>query len=117
VNGSVPHDEQHAKKICTKAVNFAVLDDIMYFIDPKHQGKRRAAVPTHLHDEILRENHGGIMAGHFSGDRLHKLVSNKWWWDTLYRDCITYCRNCPKCAVVSGMGRASKPLLYPIPVG
>ena len=62
VNDSVPHDEQQAKKICAKAVNFAVLNDIVYFIGPKHQGKRRAAVPTHLQEEILRENHGGIMA-------------------------------------------------------
>ena len=52
------------------------------------------------------------MVGHFSGDRLFKLVSNKWWWDS-----ITYCRNCPECAVVSGVGKASRPLVHPIPVG
>ena len=90
VSGSVPSDEQQARKICGKGVNFVVIDNILYFIDPKHQGKRRVAVPAHLQDQILRENHGGIMAGHFSGDRLYELASGKWWCDTLYRDCITY---------------------------
>ena len=98
-------------------MHFAVVDNILYFIDSKHKGKRRAAVPAHLQEKILKENHGGVMAGHFSGDRLFKLVSNKWWWETLYRDSITYCRNCPECAVVSGVGRAGRPLLHPIPVG
>ena len=109
VNGSVPPDEQQARKICAKAMHFAVVDNILYFIDPKHKGKRRAAVPAHLQEKILKENHGGVMAGHFSGDRLFKLVSNKWWWETLYRDSITYCRNFPECAVVSGVGRAGRP--------
>ena len=45
------------------------------------------------------------MAGHFSGDRLYKLVSRHWWWETLYKDAVSYCRNCPECAIVSGVGR------------
>jgi len=48
VNESLPPDEQQARKICAKAVNFAVVDNILYFIDPKQQGRRRAAVPAHL---------------------------------------------------------------------
>lgn len=56
------------------------------------------------------------MAGHFLGDRLYKLVSRHWWWETLYKDAVTYCRNCPECAVVSGVGRTKHPPLHPIPV-
>ena len=56
------------------------------------------------------------MAGHFSEDRLYKLVSYHWWWETLYKDVVTYCRNCPECAVVSGEGRTKHPPLHPIPV-
>lgn len=114
--GTMPRDEQQAKKICGQAVHFAVIDDILYFIDSKPQGRKRAVVPAHLQEQILRENHGGIMAGHFSGDRLYKLVSRHWWWETLYKDAITYCRNCPECAIVSGVGRINHPPLHPIPV-
>jgi len=80
------------------------------------QGRKRVAVPLHLQEQILMEYHGGVMAGHFSGDRLYKLVSRKWWWGKLYHDAVTYCRNCPECAVVSGVGRTCKPPLHPIPV-
>jgi len=113
---SLPDDKRMAKKISAQAVNFAVLDGILYLIDSKQQGRKRAAVPHHLQKQILMEYHGGIMAGHFSGDRLYKLVSRHWWWEKLYRDAIEYCRNCPECAVVSGMGRVNKPPLHPIPV-
>jgi len=76
--GSLPSNEKIAKKICTQAVHFAV---ILYFIDSKQQGRKRVAVPLHLQEKILMEYHGGVMAGHFSGDRLYKLVSRQWWWE------------------------------------
>jgi len=34
----------------------------------------------------------------------------------LYHDATEYCRNCPECAVVSGVGRVNRPPLHPIPV-
>ena len=114
--GEVPKDGQQAKKVCGQAMHFAVIDDILYFIDSKQQGRKRAVVPVHLREQILRENHRGIMAGHFSGDRLYNLISRHWWWETLYKDAVSYCRNCPECAIVSGVGRVNRPLLHPIPV-
>ena len=56
------------------------------------------------------------MAGHFSGNRLFATLSRHWWWETLYRDCIAFCKNCAKCVMVSGSGRIQRPLLHPIPV-
>ena len=56
------------------------------------------------------------MAGHFSGDRLYKLISRHWWWETLYKDAVSHCRNSPECAIVSVVGRVNCPLLHPIPV-
>ena len=115
-SGIVPKDEQQAKKVCGQAIHFAVVDSILYFIDSKKQGRKRAVVPVHLQEQILKEYHGGVMAGHFSGDRLYKLASRHWWWETLYKDAVSYCRNCPECAIVSGVGRINRPLLHPIPV-
>ena len=114
--GEVSKDGQQAKKVCGQAMHFAIIDDILYFIDSKQQGRKRAVVPVHLREQILRENHGGIMAGHFSGDRLYKLISRHWWWETLYKDAVSYCRNSPECAIVLGVGRVNRPLLHPIPV-
>ena len=78
---------------------------------------RRVAVSKHLRQQILYENHGRVMAGHFSGARLYEIVSRKWWWEDLYKDAISFCKNCPECAVVSGTGKRQKPPLHPIQVG
>ena len=115
-SGIVLNDEQQAKKVCGRAVHFAVVDSILYFVDSKKQGRKRVVVPAHLRNQILRESHGGIMAGHFSGDRLYKLISHHWWWETLYKDAVSHCRNCPECAIVSVVGRVNCPLLHHIPV-
>ena len=78
--------------------------------------RKRAVVLAHLQEQILKEYHGGVIAGHFSGDRLYELVSHHWWWETLYKNAVSYCRNCPECAIVSGVGRINHSLLHPIPV-
>ena len=34
----------------------------------------------------------------------------------MYKDTMQYCRSCPQCAIVSGVGRNTRPPLHPIPV-
>ena len=43
-------------------------------------------------------------------------MSRLWWWSTLYKDVMEWCRNCPECSIVTGAGRNQAPLLHPIPV-
>ena len=62
----------------------------------------------------MLENHGCIMAGHFSGQRLYNAVSRRWWWDTMYCDSLEFSKNCAECAVVSGYRRMNRPPLHPI---
>lgn len=64
----------------------------------------------------MAEIHGGVMSGHFSGNRLYKTLCRRWWWETMYRDAISYCKNCAECAIVAGTGRVQRPPLHPIPV-
>ena len=56
--------------------------------------------------------HKYSIAGHFSGVRLYKTLPRQWWWDGMYKDALSYCKNCPQYAVVSGQA----PPLKPIPV-
>ena len=37
-------------------------------------------------------------------------------WEGMYADSIRYAKNCPECAIVSGVGRQKPPPLHPIPV-
>ena len=115
--GTLPENSQSdVRQLVAKAMHFTIVDHVLYFVDHQRGNRKRAAVPVHLQEQILLENHGGIMAGHFSGQRLYNVVSRRWWWDTLYHDSFEFSRNCAECAVVSGYGRRNQPPLHPIPV-
>ena len=58
--------------------SFALADGILYFLDSRHGDGKCVAVPKHLHQGILEENHSGPMAGHFSGGRLYKSLLVHW---------------------------------------
>ena len=115
-NGTLPKEEKEARKTAALATKFVILDKVLYFIDQKKTGRRRAAVPKHLQEKLLQEYHGGRMAGHFSGNRLYATLCYNWWWENMYVDAITFCRNCAECAMATGTGREKRPPLHPIPV-
>ena len=113
--GSLPADEKRARKIALQAPLFSVVDDTLYYVEPKRRGKR-VVVPLSLRRKLMEETHAGRYGGHFSGKRLYNCLSLHWWWDGLYRDAIGYAKNCPECAIATGVGRACKPPLCPIAV-
>ena len=112
----LPAEEKRARKIAAQALHMTLLDGILYYIDPKQDGRKRVVVPKHLQDQIMKENHSGIMAGHFSGQKLYNCLAKHWWWEGMYADTHHYCRNCPQCTISTGSGRQLKPPLQPIPV-
>ena len=114
-DGTLPDDDKLSKKIVHMSPQFTVLSGILYFIDAKQKNRSQVAVPAHLKEQILEENHGGAMAGHFSVSRLYNTLCRHWWWDSMYRDSQEHARNCAECAIVSGTGRPQPPL-RPIPV-
>ena len=95
----------------------ALIDGILYYIDPRNSNEQRAAVPSHLRERLLNENHRGVFSGHFSGPRLYNMLSRRWWWPGLYSDAMAFCKKCPECSIVAGGGRQNRPPLQPIPIG
>ena len=85
-------------------------------MDQKAGNRKCVVVPAHLRETILKESHGGVYAGHLSGGKLYGTISRNWWWPTVYKDIMEFCKNCPDCAVVSGTGRKHVPPLHPISV-
>ena len=114
--GELPSDEGRARKIALQSSMFALMDDVLYFIDPKQSKQQRVVVPMHLRPKVMEESHRGPMGAHFSGNRLFNTLSRHWWWEGMFADTMHYVRNCPECATVSGGGRATRPPLHPIPV-
>ena len=115
-DGALPGDPQRAKKVSAQESLFALVDSVLYFVDPHRGHRKRVAVPSHLWEHLLRECHRGIYSGHFSGNRLYNTLAGHWWWPGMYADALETCRNCPECAIVTGGGRQPKPPLKPIPV-
>ena len=114
--GILPEDEGIAKSVAAQALHFTVVDDVLYYVDGRKGGRRRAAVPRHLQQSLLKDYHAGKMAGHFSGARLYSTLCRSWWWRTMYKDVMEFCRSCGECATVTGVGRRCRPPLHPIPV-
>ena len=115
-SGILPEDATRARKVATQAPLFTLQENILYLLDHKRGHRKRAAVPRQLRKELIEESHRGRMGGHFSGDRLYRTLSRHWWWEGMYQDVVTYCKNCPECAIVAGGGCQHRPPLYPIPV-
>ena len=113
--GILPDNNCKKQKLALQASLFTVLDGVLYYIDSRRNCER-AVVPKHLREEIMKENHSGIMAGHFSGNRLYNTLVRQWWWEGMYKDVTAFCKSCPQCAIVSGGSKTHKPLLHPIPV-
>ena len=106
-DGTLPEDKQ-ARKLTAKASQFTVEGDVLYYLDTKHQGRRRAGVPHHLRNKIMEETHNGVFAGHFSGQRLYNTLARVWLWDGMYCDTMRQVKKCPNCAIVTGGGRVLK---------
>ena len=115
-SGELPAGDTKARKLVAQAFSFALVNGILYFVDPRREDRKRAVVPVQLRGSILEENHSGPMGGHFSGARLYKCLVRHWWWPGMFSECQKHCTACPQCAVVSGTGRVNKPPLHPIPV-
>ena len=107
--------EKGARKIALQSPLFAIVDDTMYYLDPKCRSKR-IVVPRPLRRKLLESVHTGRYGGHSSGKKLYDSLSLHWWWDGMFRDSLEYCRNCPECAISTGTGRIHRPPLCPIPV-
>ena len=120
INGALPRvwpeDQKAARKLAAMGLCFTLQDGVLYFVDSKHDNRKRAVVPTHLRSWVLEETHAGKLGGHFSGPWTYNTLSTHWWWEGMHTDNSEYCKRCPQYAVVSGSGRRMKPPLEPIPV-
>lgn len=112
----LPKDEARARKLALQGTLFAIVDSIVYYVDPKSDHRKRAVVPRHLRLKIMQESHSGLFGGHLSGARVFKMLMRHWWWEGMYAEVCQFCRSCPDCATATGGSRPGKPSLSPIPV-
>ena len=113
--GALPEDSQVAAKLIVQASLYTMADRILYYIGQKKDSVPKVVVPSEYKKRLTEEYHAGVMSGHFSGPRIYKTMSHQWWWDDMYQDIINYTRNCPQCAIATGVGRKQSPPTKSIP--
>jgi hypothetical protein len=53
---------------------------------------------------MLWELYGGVRSGHFTLDiTLKNILDASYWWATLFRNMLEYCRSCDLCQQVGGL--------------
>ena len=113
---SLPEDNQRVQEVVTLAQQFTMSDGVLYRTSQKQGELPQIVVPTSLKQQIMEEHYAGTLAGHFSGSRLLKTISRKWWWKRMYKDLMKFARGCPQCTVVGRAEQKKIPPLMPIPV-
>jgi len=76
--GTLPEDPTVAKKLIAQESLFAIVNNTLYYIDPKRDNHQRAVVPRHLQEQILMKAHQGVMSRHFSGKRTFTSLACHW---------------------------------------
>ena len=115
-HGRLPTNDVQARKLALQHSLFAIVDGVLYYIDPKRDNRKRAVVPKSLQQRLLEETHSGPFGAHFSGQRMFNTLVSNWWWEHMFTDTVNYAKSCPECAITTGFGRRVKPSLHPIPV-
>ena len=109
-------DNKKAWRIALQESLFGVVDGILYFVNPKHNNRKRVVMPRQLQEQILKNFHASLYGGHFSGPRLYNALVSHWWWEGMFSDALKFAKSCPECAIVTGGRRVNKPLFHPIPM-
>ena len=78
-DGRLPENEQQAQEIITLSKQFTILDEILYRENSKGGELPQIVIPASLKQQMMEEHHAGLLAGHFSGPRLYKTISKRWW--------------------------------------
>lgn len=58
--GELPQEEGIAHKIALQALLFTLADAVLYYLDPKQSGQKRAVVPKHMREQLVDEAHHGF---------------------------------------------------------
>ena len=72
------------------------MDDFLF------KGNRLYVSRTSLWEKVIKELLGGMLGGHFGGDKTLASVEERYYWSQLGKDMVTIVKNYPLCQVYKG---------------
>ena len=91
VHKTLPESDSRSRYLIRMAERFAIVDNILFYLDPKKSHTRRLVVPHALQERLMEQFHSGPFAGHFSGPRTYSAMYPRFWWEGMYSDVVSYC--------------------------
>ena len=78
-HGQLPDDNTRPRKMAMQQSLFAIVDNVLYYIDRKRGNRKRAAVPLAMRTKVMEETHSGPYGCHFSEQRTFNALVPSWW--------------------------------------
>ena len=90
------------KRLAHKAIPYQMIHNRLYRLSK--DDRLRQVLIADQSRAILQELHKGNVGGHFSPDiTVQKILDAEYWWPTLFRDTVDYCRACHGCQMTGGL--------------
>ena len=124
VHGTLPQDDNKARKLVFESENYIVVDDILYhYTSVRSRGVpkpmhliRQLAVPSQLREDVLLCYHDGPGGSHFGFDKTYSSIKAKYYWPNMYRDIENHIKSCDACQKASRAYHKRKAPLVPFSV-
>ena len=95
-----------------KCGQFIIKDEILY--RRTNDGKELIMIPDNLVEKLLKFYHNGQSLVHLHHTRLYALLSNRFYWNTIYKDVVDWTDACLQCKRHKTNQPKSHGLLEPI---
>ena len=100
------HDDRLAKSVLMQSPYYALIDSVLYYDNPLNKKRQLhplpLAVPQHLRQTILEENHGLPTSGHFGYEKVWRRMRAQYFWPNMKGDIKHHVRSCTACAFRQG---------------
>ena len=110
----LPEDDNVAKRKVMESKRMKLIDGVLHREDVSDSSRWYVVVPCELRNDLLKEAHSCVFAGHFSERKVYDRLHRSYWWHGMRSDVRKFCRGCLNCATRKGPGRGIRPPLQPI---
>ncbi len=116
----LPEGEEKARHIAIQSETYFLHQDILYHMANNLKQQRfrvpQLAIPNNLRKGIMQQCHENPTAGHLGPSKTLSKISTYYYWPSIYKDVLNFCRTCIKCQQGKRPPRYNKEPLQNLPI-